>query len=477
MLMMFTSHKSFSQEIIPTHLETRYGAVDIKNGYPTDNSVKVLYDELDFQRAVQAYIWATPLVSMEAVRMGNLRDYGADINQVLVNDSFTKPNFQMLTGNNTTIYSGITIDVRNGPMVVDSPQGVLGVIDDFWERPVADIGPFGPDKGKGGKFLIAAADYKGKIPAGYYLVRTPTNRVVYLGRASVVAGNIQSAIDKLKTTKVYALADAANPPATKVVLAGGRPSNTVAPQGFGYWEMLASAINAETAEPRDLFFYAMLKPLGIEKGRPFTPDARQKKILTDAAELGFRMAQTISMVPRSDKTRSYPNTQWDWVLSLHPNQDGGNYGQLDERTDYTFEAAMVAEGMIKKMIGAGSQYMSTAKDKTGAWLDGGKNYMLHVPPNAPVKDFWAVTVYDNLTRSMIQTDTEKAGVDSKQSTLQKNADGSVDVYFGPKAPEGKENNWIKTTAGKGWFTYFRWYGPTEAFFDKTWKLSDIEEIK
>jgi len=194
----------------------------------------------------------------------------------------------------------------------------------------------------------------------------------------------------------------------------------------------------------------------------------------EAAALGFRMGQALSMEPRLDNAKGYPGTQWDWVLTLNPNQEADGYSQLDERTDYTFEAITVADGMIKQIPGAGSQYMSAAKDKTGAWQDGGKSYRLRIPPNAPVKDFWAVTAYDNMSRSMVQTDTHRDGVDSKQADLQRNEDGSVDVFFGPTAPAGKESNWIKTTPAKGWFAYFRWYGPTQEFFDKSWRLADIE---
>ena len=219
----------------------------------------------------------------------------------------------------------------------------------------------------------------------------------------------------------------------------------------------------------------MMKPLGVEKGRPFNPDARQKKILTDAAEVGFLMAQTISMAPRFDNASSYPDTHWEWVITLNPNQETEYYSQLDERTDYTFEAITMAEGMVKALVGAGSQYMSSAKDSTGAWLDGGKAYRLHVPANVPVKEFWSVTVYDNMTRSMIQTDTNKAAV-SSYDKLKTNPDGSIDLYFGPQAPHGDETKWVKTTPGKGWFTYFRWYSPTQAFFDKSWTLPDIESV-
>jgi hypothetical protein len=197
--------------------------------------------------------------------------------------------------------------------------------------------------------------------------------------------------------------------------------------------------------------------------------------LTDAAQVGFLMAQTLSMAPRLANASSYPGTHWEWVLTLDPDQEAKGYSQLDERTDYTFEAITVAAGMVKQIVGAGSQYMSAAKDKDGQWLDGGKNYTLRVPPNVPAKEFWAVTVYDVLTRSMIDTDTQKAGV-SSHDQLTANADGSIDIHFGPKGPKDG-GNWIKTIPGRGWFAYFRWYGPTEAFFDKTWKLPDVEMAK
>lgn len=455
-------------------LQTRFGPVELISGYPTAATGKALFDELDFQRAVQAYIWATPLVAMESLRQSNLRDFNVPDGAVALNDSYTSPQLQTLTANNTTIYAGSAVDLRNGPIVVDSPKGAYGVIDDFWQRPVTEVGPFGPDKGKGGKFLLIPPGVEVSVPAGYFPVHSQTNRVFYLARASVKDGNIDGAVDTLAKIGVYPLARAGSPPNTTIIKTGGKPANQVSPQGLAYWKVLSDAINSETVEPRDRFFHAML---GIEKGKPFRPDERQSQILSDAAALGFRMSQALSMTPRLNNAKGYAGTQWDWVLTLNPNQETENYSQLDERTDYTFEAITVAEGMIKQIPGAGSQYMSAAKDKTGQWLDGGNPYRLRIPPNVPATEFWAVTVYDNLSRSMVQTDTQRAGIDSKKAGLQQNTDGSVDVFFGPTPPAGKESNWIKTLPGKGWFAYFRWYGPTQAFFDQTWRLPDIESIR
>ncbi|WP_213957138.1 DUF1254 domain-containing protein [Variovorax sp. dw_954] len=462
-----------TEAVSPAAVQTRVGKVELQSGYPSEASVRMLYDEMDFQRAVQAYIWATPIVAMDALRIANVRDWGVDYNGVGIVDQYTGSAVVALTGNSTTIYAAAFSDLsRDGPVVIESPPGAYGVIDDYWQRPVAEVGPFGPDKGKGGKFLVVPADYKGSAPRGYLVVRSKTNRFMYLVRGIVKDGNVKAAVDMLSTIRIYPQKQAASPPATQIFKAGAKGMDSIAPRGYAYWERLADIIDKEPVEERDRFFYAMLKPLGIEKGKPFAPDERQKKILTDAAPVGFLMAQTISMAPRLPTANAYPGTHWEWVLTLKPSQEAPNYSQLDERTDYTFEAITVAEGMVKEIVGAGSQYMSAAKDSTGAWLDGGKSYKLKVPANVPAKDFWSVTVYDNLSRSMVQNGTAKVAL-SSYDKLQRNADGSIDLYFGPAEPAGMASNWVKTVPGKGWFAYFRWYGPTQAFFDKSWRLPDI----
>jgi hypothetical protein len=452
------------------------GDLQFKNDYPTNETVTKLYDAIDFQRACQAYVWAIPIVNLNELYLGQHRDFGAEFNQPIILEAYATAKNIGLTANNNTIYALIPLELsKNGPVVIESPAGAYGVIDDWWQRPVTEIGPLGPDKGKGGKYLLLPPDYKGKIPAGYFPVPSTTNKAYYVGRGFVKNGDVQTAINTLKQIKVYPLSQSGHP-SPNTFTDGSKPANTIAPRGFEYWQRLADIINSEPVQERDRFFMAMLKPLGIEKGKPFNPDERQKRILTQAADVGFRMAQTISMAPRTAGVTAYPGTHWEYVLMLDPNQESQYYSELDERTDYTFEAITVAKGMIMKAIGVGSQYLSTAKDKNGEWLDGGKNYTLHIPANVPAKEFWSVIVYDNSTRSIIDNGVSKTAVSSNDKN-QVNSDGSIDVYFGPTAPAGKEANWIKTMPNKGWFVYFRWYGPTEAFFDKTWKLGDVEEVK
>jgi len=240
---------------------------------------------------------------------------------------------------------------------------------------------------------------------------------------------------------------------------------------------LAKVINEEPALERDRITLGMLQPLGIEKGKPFNPDARQKQILIEAAQVGEVMARTIGFAKRFEGVKVWPGKQWDISLFLkETSQEAPNYTQFDERTSWFYEAVGVSVGMMGRTVGFGQVYLEAAKDNNDQWLDGGKSYHLRVPPNAPVAQFWSFTVYDNESRCFVDTGVQPDR--SSRDNIEKNADGAVDLYFGPKAPEGKPaTNWIKTIPGKGWFTYFRLYGPTQPFFDRTWVLPDIEVLK
>ena len=285
--------------IVPSQgVEFENRQIDLQNGYPTDQSVTRLYDELDFQRAVQAYIWAMPTVAIDALRIANVRDWGVDYNGVGIVDKFTTPAVLALTGNSTTIYAAAFADLgRDGPVVVDSPPGAYGVIDDYWQRPVVEIGPFGPDKGKRRKIPACPARLSGPSSEGIPYRSLAYEPCHVPGPGLRDNGNVKSAVDTLAKISIYPLSQAGNPPKTHIFMAGDKGMDSIAPRGFGYWEQLADILNQEPVDERDRFFHAMLMPLGIAKGKPFQPDERQKKILTDAAELGFLMAQTISMVP------------------------------------------------------------------------------------------------------------------------------------------------------------------------------------
>jgi hypothetical protein len=237
---------------------------------------------------------------------------------------------------------------------------------------------------------------------------------------------------------------------------------------------VAYLVDREPVHERDRLILGMLRPLGIEKGKPFKPNDRQKEILVKAAAMGKIMSQTIGFAKREGEYA--PGSKWGFMITMNADQRAKYYDQIDERTDYTYQGIWVGEGMIKKLIGKGSQYIGAYSDSDDEWFDGGKNYTLHVPADVPAKDFWSVTVYDSLTRSQIMNDGLKPSAGSHLQ-MDTNADGSVDIYFGPKAPDGKEKNWIQTIPGKSWFVFFRLYGPTEAFFDRKWLLPDVKKAK
>jgi len=235
-------------------------------------------------------------------------------------------------------------------------------------------------------------------------------------------------------------------------------------------------VQNEPVMERDRLILTQLRFLGIEKGKEFKPDARQKKILEEAVVVGEAMAKANT----SDKRVEPPfwkGTNWKHALVCAVDQRKPNYDQLDERAAWFYEAVVISKGMLTENPGVGQRYIVSYKDKDGKWLDGGKTYKLHVPANPPAKQFWSATAYDEGTRQMVVTEQGRPDISSRKKDIVKNSDGSIDVYFGPKAPPGKEANWVQTVPGKGWFTYFRFYGPTEAFFDKSWALPDIEIVK
>ena len=458
-------------------VETRLGTLKFFDGFPDRPTVEKIYDNLDFQRAVQAYLLAMAPVNMVGLREGLLGVGPANV---------TIPTFEanmnarsiFLTANATTPYTWIWIDLHQGPLVVEAPPMTLGMIDDFWFRYVTDIGVVGPDKGKGGKYLLLPPGYAGEVPEGYFAVKVPTFESILVWRNMPLEGGLKAAIERLhENTRIYSLSQAKNPPANTFVNVSDRSFCTVAVADYKFWECLNYVVQnepVESCDPVTLGFYASI---GIEKGKPFAPDARMKKILTEAAAVGDATVRTLTYQSRIPEAFYYPNSTWRQWLGGYKFQSQPGVAYLDAAAFFYFYATGVTPAMEAKMVGKGSQYAVGIVDSKGNPLDGGKTYKLHVLPKAPAKDFWSAIVYDNQTRSMLQTDQAFPQVSSLDDGLVVNKDGSVDVYFGPQAPVGMAKNWIQTVPGKGWNMLFRLYGPLEAWFDKTWRLSEIELVK
>jgi hypothetical protein len=452
-------------------VETRIGTLDFThdfaNGYPTDETVEKLYDERDFQRACQAYLWSLPAVAFTSWQRGTNKELGARNGQIVAILSY-EARQGILTANATTPYYLGFANLSAGPLVLEMPaKGVQGAMNDSWQNGI-------PGTEKGGKYLVLAPGQPAPNDvAGYTVRRSPTVNV-FLG-VRLTDPDPDTAKQALAQLKMYPYAQRENPPKVEILDAGTKKWSGLLPRGMEYWERLDDVIQSEPIEPRDIFFHAMLRPLGLEKGKAFKPNARQKKILTDAALVGEAMAKANSADRRFAGGRYRPDAHWDFALQLDADDPSAFWNLLDERASWFYEAVGAGAAMAPKRPGPSSAYLSAYKDKGAHWLDGGTSYRLRVPPDAPIKLFWSVTVYDVDTRALIRNE-QKIADRSSRMDLRKNEDGSVDIYTGPKAPAGFEKNWIPTVPGKNWFAYFRFYNPTEAYFDRSWPLPDFEEV-
>jgi hypothetical protein len=459
----------------PDRVETRLGTLNFFDGFPDQASAEKLYDNLDFQRAVQAYLLALPPVSQAANRDA-IRTLGPVNTVVPIFEQLLDSRSIFLTANDNTVYSWTWIDLSKGPMVLEVPPKVLGAIDDMWYRWVIDLGITGPDKGEGGKYLLLPPGYQGEVPAGYHVVQAPTFNLWAPWRSFLVDGDPKPGVELVKQhTHLYPLGGTPTP--LTFVDLSAKPFNTVGPADYRFWELLNAVVQEEPQESLDEVRLGYYAAIGIQKGKPFAPDARMTKILTEAAAVGDATARAIAFHMRDRNAYYYADSTWQLpFVGGYRFQSQPGVLNLDGSIFFYFLATGVTPAMEEKLVGRGSQYAWTARDAKGQPLDGAKSYRLHLPPNIPVKDFWSVILYSNQTRSMIQTDQRFPSVSSQDKGLLVNADGSVDVWFGPKAPAGKENNWVQTVPGTGWNTILRLYGPLEPWFDKTWRPGEIEPL-
>jgi len=451
-------------------------------GFPTPETARRIQDEQDYQRALQAYRFFYPTVSMEATFQGP-RDAGVEDNKAAMIMA-AGPRHVIFTANSDTPYMGAALDLKQaGPMVVELPPGpYLGVINDHHYRYIADLGIPGEDAGRGGKHLILPPDYRGQVLAGYYTARSSSNLVLLAARALPTGGDIQGALEAQRRIKIYPLSQTANPPAF-VFADMTNQTIDMTPlrweDNLQYWEKLHKVLQEEPALAEFRPMYGVLAALGIEQGKPFVPDARMKAILEQAAQAGRDQMLVAGFASSRPDRIVWPNRKWEWAALRYENGDFETPTGIDvEARDRWFSQAIaVSPKMFLRTAGAGSLYWLGLRDKDGAYLDGAKSYKLSVPQPVPQKLFWSVTVYDNATRSQIQTDQDKAALRSLVELKDAPTSGATELYFGPNPPAGKEGQWIKTNPGKGWFVYLRLYGPDGPAFDGTWRPGDFEEVR
>jgi hypothetical protein len=450
--------------------------------------VAKLRDEMLFQRATQLYLWALPSLNMYGMKEASEAKFGKGYNILPIFKDRLNAKTVITTPNSDVIYALGYVDLKeDGPLVIEAPPGLQGIIDDFRQRPIrsvgkiggrewsGDVGLPGPDRGKGGKYLILPPDYSGEIPKGddYLVFKSQTYGVFVFWRGFFKdPTQLQEPVNVMEQTRIYPLGKKDTAKAMQFPNASGVPINMLYPHDFSAFEMIDRFIQHEYVDPADFEFRGMAKALGIEKGKAFKPDTKTKQILEQAAQTAWRMGQ----VETKNLPKYYPDRRWLQPLPT----DSVHEFEYPTYTDIAWRTAMFAlgyansPGMFLNMVDVGAKYPLTLYDADGDAFDGSKNYKLHLPAGIPAKLFWSVTLYDPMTGAGLDNGQRFASLNQMDKPAV-NADGSVDIYFGPKPP-GEGKNWLATLPEGGFFVLVRLYGPGQPFFDQTWKPDDVMKV-
>jgi hypothetical protein len=499
-------------------LETRLGTLEFVDGFPSPETSELVQDHLDFVHALNAYLNGFPGASTVALRKG-IHEAGAEDNAILIFSELMGSESLFLTANADTVYFIGIVDLTSGPMVIDTPPQALALFDDMWFQWIVDFGLPGPDRGEGGRFLLVPPGYDGSLPdSGYHVRHSRTTRTLLLGRSFLTDDDPAPTVETIKSTlKLYPYAQGGfgtsigtlleghvqpDPPVdipeTKFVEGSGAAFNTIPPSDFGFFELLNELVQDEPADSNtNIELMGDLAAIGIVKGKPFKPDKRMRGILEDAAAVGSATSRALVFDPReSEGFAYYDGSAWGlplWVGGYsfetpppHVTKEGikplpptGARTQ-NARTSFFYAYTGITPAMCMRLTGVGSQYIVAFKDADGDRLDGAKTYRVTLPPDIPAARFWSLTLYDNETRSMLQTPQRfpRAGSQSyPTSAATADADGSTTVTFGPEQPSNSpDGNWIQTDEDKGFFVILRCYSPLESYFDKSWRPSEIEAV-
>jgi hypothetical protein len=441
-----------------------------------------LTDRTVQRRAVEAVNWGMPAVNYDLMLQEALKNTSGKLNQFVYWGRPLDWHNQTLTPNPDAIYLMAFFNTRDaGPIVLEIPaagdDGSLnGNICDIWQMPLEDAGPSGADAGKGGKYLLLTPGYAGSVPDGYTVLRPATYGSFALLRSNLKshgAADVAKSVAYGKRVKIYPLSQAADPPPTTFTDVADVPFDSTIRYDESFFVSLDRIVQTEPWLGRDRAMIDPLRSLGIEKGKPFNPDARTKAAL----EAGIREAQAwLEARYNAGFPPFYEGSRW--MFPANPEMMEAVKVDFADPDKYPVDARGLTYSYAYiglKRLGAGQFYLISIKDKDGNAFDGGKSYRLTVPPNAPVEQYWSATAYDRETHALIRN-MPRASRSSQIAEMQKNADGSVDVYFGPAAPTGKEPNWVPTDPKRGFELMFRVYAPTKVFFDKTWKLPDVEKV-
>ena len=486
--------------------ETRFDKManlPFAEGRPTKEAAQTLRDELLFQRATQTYLWALPLINTLGMKVGSEKAFGAGYNVLPVWKKRLDPKTLVTTPNSDVIYAMSYVDLgKDGPLVFEAPPMLQGILLDFWQQPIpgptidgkaffGDVGLPGPDGGKGGKFLLLPPGYKGEVPEGYFVYRSATNNVfIFLRSFYEDPKNLTPAVKLMEGAKIYPLAGQASAKPMKFPDASGVPVNMLPisdGSAFDQLKLLADSEGANLAGPDGL---GMLAAIGIVKGRPFNPDASTRAIFDRAAKTAYKMSRVIGFqeAVNGRSYQVYPDRRWvnpladgtpenpSGAINLAWGNAAGAFLELDARINFFTNYYSISPGMVSQTPGKGAKYMIAFTDSEGTPLTGANSYRLKLPPNIPAANFWSVTLYEAENSSGLANGQPFPSLGLRDKPAQ-NGDGSTNLYLGPKAPEGKQGNWLATVPGKGYFAILRLYAPTEAAIDKSWKPGNIEKVK
>jgi hypothetical protein len=496
-LLAFAAPALFSQEANFDKLAN----LPMNEGRPTKETAQTLRDELLFQRATQTYLWAMPLINTLGMQVGSEKAFGAGYNVLPIWKQRLDAKTLVTTPNSDVLYAMSYVDLgKDGPLVMEAPPMLQGILLDYWQRPIpvdggkffGDVGLAGPDGGKGGKFLLLPPGYKGEVPEGYYVYRSGTYNVfIFLRGFFEDPKNLTPAAEHLQRTKIYPLNGEAGAKPMKFPDASGVPVNMLPINDGSAFDQLKLLVDREGDNLAGSDWLGMLAAIGIIKGQPFTPDAHTREILDRAAKTGYKTSRVIGFeeVLNGGSLKMYPDRRC-WVnpmdnvtppsprttMDLSFKNVAGGYRDLDARIWFFTDYYSISPGMMSKIPGKGATYMIAFTDGEGEPLLGGDNYRLSLPPNVPAAIFWSVTLYDASNASGLANGQPFPSLGSRDKPAQ-NTDGSTELYFGHKPPQGKEANWLATVPGKGYFAVLRLYGPTETALDKSWKPGDIEKVK
>lgn len=466
---------------------------------PTAETAQTLREELLFQRATQAYLWALPLINTLGMKFGSEKVFGEGYNVLPVWKKRLDARTLVTTPNSDVIYAMSYVDLgRDGPLVFEAPPNLQGILLDFWQRPIpvdggkffGDVGLPGPDGGKGGKFLILPPGYTGEVPEGYFVYRSSTNNVFVFLRAFYKDPNeLTPAVSLIEQSKIYPLNDKDKSRPMVFANASGIPANMLPARDGTVFDQLKQLVDSEGSNLASADGLGMLASIGIVKGKPFSPDEKTRLILDRAARTAYKMSRVIGFQEAlGDRSlRMYPDRRWvnpmadatpdnlSGVFDFGWTRKQGGYLDLDASIWFFTNYYSVSPGMLSQTPGVGAKYMIGFTDSRGAPLSGAGNYRINLPANIPAANFWSVTLYEAENGSGLANGQPFPSLGSRDKPVM-NADGSTDVYFGPQAPAGRGGNWLATFPDRGYFVVLRLYGPTEAAIDKSWKPGDIDKL-